>query len=144
MEKLSGVTMPIDIRGFAAFLVTVVAASATPTAEPLAQEVIVGSPGERVVASWYGDRYRGRPTASGEVFDPSRLTAAHPSFPFGTLVEVRNPDDGRRVVVRVNDRGPANGRGIDLSEAAARRIGLIEQGVADVVLHAIEDAGGWQ
>lgn len=116
-----------------------------PTASAPAGEVILRPPGERVTASWYGGRYHGRPTASGETFDAGRLTAAHPTLPFGTMVEVRNPADGRRVVVRINDRGPAGGgRGIDLSEAAARRIGLVEQGVAEVVLFPVNDEARWQ
>jgi rare lipoprotein A len=88
-----------------------------------------------VEASWYGARYRGKPTASGERFDPKALTAAHPSLPFGTLVVVRRWNDARAVTVRINDRGPANGRGIDLSEAAARKLGMIGQGFARVTLH---------
>ncbi|MEW5728325.1 MAG: septal ring lytic transglycosylase RlpA family protein [Pseudomonadota bacterium] len=111
---------------------------ALPATETHAQD------GAVVKASWYGKRYRGRPTASGEAFDPAALTAAHPSLPFGTLVEVANPEDGRRVVVRVNDRGPANGRGIDLSEAAARRIGLLEQGVAEVTVRTVAGSEAWQ
>lgn len=96
------------------------------------------------VASWYGKKYRGRPTASGEIFDPAGLTAAHPSLPFGTLLEVRNLADGRSVVVRINDRGPFGGtRDIDLSEAAARRIGLIGPGVAPVTLRPVA-AAPWQ
>lgn len=111
---------------------------ALPVTEPAAREDTV------VMASWYGKRYHGRPTASGEAFDRAALTAAHPTLPFGTLVEVVNPANGRRVVVRVNDRGPANGRGIDLSEAAARRIGLVEQGVAEVALRMVVGSDGWQ
>ena len=95
-----------------------------------------------VVASWYGAKYKGRPTASGEPFDPKAFTAAHPSLPFGTLVEVRRWDDGRSVLVRVNDRGPSNGRGIDLSEAAARHIGLTLQGTGWVTLHPVREIAG--
>lgn len=94
---------------------------------------------EPVLASWYGAKYRGKPTASGERFDPRQLTAAHPSLPFGTLVEVRRWSDGRRVVVRINDRGPhGGGRGIDVSEAAARAIGLTADGTGLVTLHPIQ------
>lgn len=89
-----------------------------------------------VLASWYGAKYRGKPTASGERFDPRQLTAAHPTLPFGTLVEVRRWADGRRVVVRINDRGPHDGsRAIDVSEAAARALGLVADGTALVTLH---------
>lgn len=87
-----------------------------------------------VFASWYGKRHAGRPTASGERFDPKALTAAHPSLPLGSLVEVRRWTDGRRVIVRINDRGPARGNGIDLSEAAARALGIVAEGAALVVV----------
>jgi rare lipoprotein A len=92
---------------------------------------------ERGPASWYGERHHGRRTASGEVFDMNALTAAHKTLPFGTRVRVRNPANGQQVVVRINDRGPfTGGRIIDLSRAAAERIGLIRAGVAPVVLSA--------
>ncbi len=88
---------------------------------------------QRGEASWYGPNFVGRPTANGETFDPSRLTAAHPSLPFDTRVRVTSLETGRSVVVRINDRGPfAGGRVIDLSRAAAESIGLIGSGVADV------------
>lgn len=81
------------------------------------------------MASWYGPGFAGRLTANGERFDPSKLTCAHRTFKFGTILEVTNLENGRSVVVRVNDRGPyAKNRVIDLSEEAARRIGMIEKG----------------
>lgn len=80
-------------------------------------------------ASYYGAGFAGRPTASGERFNPSELTAAHRTLPFGTRVKVTNASNGRSVIVRINDRGPFHGgRVIDLSQEAARRIGLIQQG----------------
>lgn len=88
-------------------------------------------------ASWYGAAYRGRRTASGERFDPRDFTAAHPSLPFGTLIEVSWPGHDRRVVVRVNDRGPRGGRLLDLSEAAARRLGMVGEGTVAVSLRVI-------
>lgn len=88
-----------------------------------------------VEASWYGARYQGKPTASGERFDRTQMTAAHPTLPFGTIVEVRRWNDGSSVIVRINDRGPHDGRGIDLSEAAARKLGMIGHGSAWVTLH---------
>ena len=89
----------------------------------------------RGLASWYGGKFHGRRTASGERFDMNALTAAHPSLPFGTRVLVRNPRNGREVAVRINDRGPfTGGRIIDLSRAAAQAIGLLEAGVGTVVL----------
>jgi len=92
---------------------------------------------ERGLASWYGERHHGRRTASGEPFDMHSLTAAHKTLPFGTRVRVEHPATGRSVVVRINDRGPFTpGRVIDLSRAAADRIGLIRAGVAPVVIYA--------
>lgn len=87
------------------------------------------------MASFYGESFRGRPTASGESFDPGALTAAHRTLPFGTCLRVESAVNGRSVRVRVTDRGPyAKGRIIDLSEAAARVLDLVRQGVARVRL----------
>ncbi|GIU74531.1 MAG: hypothetical protein KatS3mg004_1618 [Bryobacteraceae bacterium] len=86
---------------------------------------------ETGLASWYGHPYHGRPSSSGEIYDMDQLTAAHRTLPFGSIVEVKNLDNGRTVTVRINDRGPfAEGRIIDLSRAAARQIGLIGPGTA--------------
>ena len=94
--------------------------------------------GETGVASYYGERFRGRATASGEKYDPDKLTAAHPSLPFGTRVRVTNLKNGRSVVVRINDRGPYRpGRIIDLSARAAREIGLLADGIAKVVVQVV-------
>lgn len=101
----------------------------TPSAPADAGEIEGG------VASWYGGRFHGRRTASGETFDMHALTAAHKSLPFGTRVRVRNLDNGREVVVRINDRGPFTaGRVIDLSRAAAAALGFIQSGTARVAL----------
>ena len=87
-------------------------------------------------ASWYGADFQGRRTASGERFDMHALTAAHKTLPFGTRVLVRNPRNGKQVVVRINDRGPfSRDRIIDLSHAAARHLGLDASGHGHVVLH---------
>lgn len=87
------------------------------------------------VASWYGPGFAGRPTASGEPFRPGRRTCAHPTLPFGTVLRVQRLDTGERVRVVVNDRGPyVHGRVVDLSRRAARRIGMIDDGVARVEL----------
>lgn len=88
---------------------------------------------ERGSASWYGPGFHGRPTASGVRFDQNALTAAHPDLPLGTVATVVNLDNGRSVEVEINDRGPyVEGRVIDLSKAAARRLDIIEAGVAPV------------
>jgi rare lipoprotein A len=96
---------------------------------------------EIVEASYYGAGFAGRPTANGETFDPTKLTAAHRTLPFGSLVEVTDAQTGRSVTVRINDRGPFHGdRAIDLSEAAAERIGMIKRGAGDVVLRVVSRA----
>ena len=92
-----------------------------------------GDKTEKGIASWYGEPYHGRATASGEIYDQWELTAAHPRLPFGTIVRVRNLKNRREVDVRINDRGPfVRGRIIDLSRAAAVRLGMINDGVVPV------------
>lgn len=88
---------------------------------------------ERGQASWYGKRFHGRRTASGERFDMHALTAAHPTLPFGRLVCVRGVRTGMTVLVRINDRGPhIRGRVIDLSYAAAKALNLMDKGIKEV------------
>jgi len=92
---------------------------------------------ESGLASWYGRKYHGRPTASGETYDMYAMTAAHPTMPLPSYARVRNPANGREVVVRVNDRGPfADGRVIDLSYTAALKLGVLG-GVAPVEVRRI-------
>lgn len=83
------------------------------------------------MASYYGDAHAGNRTASGERFDPRAMTAAHRTLPFGTMLRVTDPATGRSVIVRVNDRGPFHkSRVLDLSEAAARELGIVRRGRA--------------
>ena len=90
------------------------------------------------VASYYGDRFHGRRTASGQAFNMHAMTAAHKTLPFGTRVLVTNPSNGKSVTVTINDRGPyAHGRTIDLSKAAATEIGLVQRGHGTVELAII-------
>ena len=94
---------------------------------------------ERGQASFYGPRFHGRRTASGERYDQHALTAAHKTLPFGTLVRVRSLVTGKEVDVRVTDRGPfTRGRIIDVSRAAAEALGMIGLGVKQVSLHIVE------
>lgn len=89
-------------------------------------------------ASWYGKKFHGRTTASGEIYNMYKLTAAHRTLPFGTLVEVTHFENGKKVVVRINDRGPSiRRRIIDLSYAAAEQIDMIAQGIARVRIEVI-------
>jgi rare lipoprotein A (peptidoglycan hydrolase) len=93
---------------------------------------------QRGIASWYGHPYHGRATASGEIYDMERLTAAHPRLPFGVTTRVENLANGKTVDVRINDRGPfKKGRIIDLSRAAAREIDLLGPGTAEVRIKVI-------
>lgn len=93
-------------------------------------------------ASWYGrDKFQGRPTASGEPFDRTLLTCAHPTLPIGSLVKVTNLANHRSIMVRVNDRGPiVPGRIVDLSYAAAHALGFRRAGIARVRLERIQGA----
>lgn len=92
---------------------------------------------EEGVASWYGgnDGFEGKPTASGEIYDGNQMTAAHRTLPLGTVVDVQNLENGKTLRVRINDRGPfVKGRIVDLSRVAARELGVIGPGTANVRL----------
>jgi rare lipoprotein A len=92
------------------------------------------------MASWYGEEFAGRPTASGEIFNPGMFTAAHPTLPFGTVLQVTNRHNMRQVIVRVNDRGPfVAARIIDLSMAAAEALDMISSGVVPVIVERAND-----
>lgn len=94
---------------------------------------------EEGIASFYSDRFQGATTASGEPFDQQALTAAHPSLPLGTKVIVTRADTGQEVEVLINDRGPfVEGRIIDLSKRAARELGMLNRGVAQVMVTTIQ------
>lgn len=130
----------------AAGLVAAVLTAACKTTQPTPPAPPLTSSAEIGVASWYGDDedgFAGKPTASGQVMDPSRLTAAHRQLPFGSVVRVENLDNGKSVEVIVNDRGPfVRGRVIDLSRAAAAAIGLIDPGTARVRLTVLRQGTG--
>jgi len=99
------------------------------------------APAQRGIATFYARRFAGRRTANGERYDPTQLTAAHRTLPFGTMVEVRRAEgDPKSVVVRVNDRGPyVRDRIIDLSRRAAERLGMVHDGKALVELWLVAD-----
>lgn len=114
------------------------------TAPSSAREAAPSAPVETALgrgsASYYAAKFEGRRTASGERFDNDDMTAAHRTLPFGSLVRVTNPANGRSVVVRINDRGPFHaGRMIDVSRAAAQALGLVARGHGTVELALIED-----
>lgn len=108
-----------------------------PVVTPQAKEEAPKSEGPKVEqvgeASWYGAAHNGKETASGETFDQNKLTAAHPTLPLGAKAVVTNLETGKSVAVTINDRGPVRkGRKIDLSRAAAQKIGMTKKGVAKV------------
>ena len=92
----------------------------------------------RGLASWYGEQFHGWPTANGERFDMDALTAAHRTLPLGTMVRVTNVENGRQVLLRINDRGPyVNGRILDLSRRAALELGMLEDGISPVQIDVV-------
>jgi len=107
--------------------------SKPPSAEPRIRSVSRGQ------ASWYGPGFYGNRTASGDLFRPGTLTAAHRTLPFGTKVRVTNLNNGRSAVVRINDRGPFHGhRVIDLAHGAASELGMMVSGIATVKLEVLQ------
>jgi rare lipoprotein A len=95
------------------------------------------------VASYYGGEFEGRRTASGAIYRGRRMTCAHRSLPFGTVLRVTDVETHKSVVVEVNDRGPyAKGRLVDLSMAAARELGMIKRGVARVTVEIVRQTSG--
>lgn len=94
------------------------------------------------IASWYGDDFHGRLTSNGEIFDMNHLSGAHPTLPLPSLVRVTNLENGRSIVLRINDRGPfKHNRIIDLSRAAAKRLGFYRKGTARVRVTYVGQAG---
>lgn len=119
-------------------LAVLFAACASPRGAAIAPVAPVVGAEQRGLASWYGHPYHGRRTASGEVYDMHRMTAAHRTLPFGTWIEVENLDNRRAVRVRVNDRGPfIDGRIVDLSRAAAVKVDGIAAGVFPARLRVV-------
>ena len=111
---------------------------ATPVRNVVRTEAAPARPAGAGEASYYGNEFAGRPTANGEPFDPSEMTAAHRTLPFGSKVRVTNVRNGRTVIVRINDRGPyAKDRLIDVSQGAAQELGMMNAGTADVRLEVI-------
>jgi rare lipoprotein A len=107
---------------------------------PMQPEVATADSDASHLASWYGPKYHGHLTASGEVFDMHELTAAHRDLPFGVRLRVTDPSSGRSVLVRVNDRGPfLSGRDLDLSLAAARKLGIERRGLVTVNYELLAD-----
>ena len=97
----------------------------------------------RGMASWYGKDFHGKPTANGEIYDMYGITAAHRELPLGTVVDVTHLDNGRKIRVRINDRGPfIRGRILDLSYGAAQKLDMVNEGVARVEIRIVSIGGG--
>jgi len=121
-----------SIRAALAFAVASAAFFSYPVDSAMAGKSFSGT------ASWYGRYHHGKRTASGEIFDMGKLTAAHRSLAFGTRVKVTNRRNGKSVVVRITDRGPYVGkRVLDLSRAAAQNIGMVGSGTAPVTVEVL-------
>ncbi len=104
-----------------------------------AGEVLTPGTVLRGKASYYGDEFNGRQTANGEIYDRNKLSAAHRTLAFGTIVRVRNLTNNKEVVVKINDRGPfVGGRIIDLSYSAAKELDMIKDGIVDVEIIIVE------
>ena len=114
------------------------AASAPASAPAAAASAGVAETGK---IAWYGRKFAGRKTASGEAFNPEALTMAHKTLPFGTLVKVTNPKNNKSVTLRVNDRGPTQADRVgDVSYAAARKLGMLKSGVIEAELAVVGTA----
>lgn len=131
-------------------MASVPAPEIAPTSEPVTPRIIDSTaPKEREtkspavitgVASWYGPGFSGKKTATGEIFDETKMTAAHKTLPLGTKAKVTNVKNGKSVEVEINDRGPyAEGRIIDLSQAAAAAIGIVDRGLATVRVESVNE-----
>lgn len=125
--KIVRIPIPVPTFGFGGDKSTKKKATTPTTVEQSGNHQMTGT------ASWYGSKFNGKRTASGERFNMNALTAAHPTLPFNTRLRVTNLENGRRCIVRVNDRGPfTGGRIIDVSRAAARKLDFETAGLAKV------------
>lgn len=142
------IRMLVTLAMLIACTLEVHAADASPKAKPpiikkrsaasAVAKSLVGKVVQRGKVSWYGRRFDGRKTASGERYDPAALTMAHRSLPLGSVVDVTNNANGRRLRVRVNDRGPyCPGRVADLSRAASQRLGFKDKGVTEATIRVV-------
>jgi len=125
--------------GTSSVLAQPTAAASAPASAPAAMASAGVS--ETGMIAWYGRKFAGRKTASGEAFDPEALTMAHKTLPIGTKVKITNPKNNKTVIVRVNDRGPTQaGRVGDVSLAAARKLGMVKSGVIEAQLAVVGTA----
>jgi rare lipoprotein A len=126
-----------SVKYVTAVLIAMVIACGGSSKSPPKKRVAAAQTERDGLASWYGGKHHGGPTASGERFNKRAMTAAHRKFPFGTRVRVTNLKNGKSVVVRINDRGPYGRAIIDVSEAAAEKLDMIRAGVVPVKLERL-------
>jgi rare lipoprotein A len=125
--------------GTSSVLAQATAAASAPASAPAA--AASAGAAETGKIAWYGRKFAGRKTASGEAFNPEALTMAHKTLPFGTLVKVTNPKNNKSVTLRVNDRGPTQADRVgDVSYAAARKLGMLKSGVIEAELAVVGTA----
>jgi rare lipoprotein A len=134
----SGLAAAIFLLGASGTVAQPAAASAPASAPPATASAAASETGK---IAWYGRKFAGRKTASGEAFNPEALTMAHKTLPFGTRVKITNPKNSKSVTVRVNDRGPTQPDRVgDVSYAAARKLGMLKSGVIEAELVVVGNA----
>ena len=134
----SAQTSAVPVPSVAAPAAPAVAAAATPVAPPVVKATTSVESGK---IAWYGKKFAGHRTASGEAYNPDAMTMAHKTLPFGTRVKVTNLANKKSVTLRVNDRGPTQADRIgDVSLAAARQLGMVRAGVTDAELEVVSEA----
>ena len=142
MKKIYSNSMKKLNLVFAAFLITLLAGCSSHAAVDTSKTKGYAKSHDLVgKASWYGDKFHGKLTASGETYNMNANTAAHKTLPFGTIVRVTNTDNNKSVDVKINDRGPyVKGRVIDLSHKAFAKIGNVKQGTVPVKIEIVDDS----
>ena len=134
----SALAAAIFLLGASGAVAQPAAASAAASAPPATASAAASETGK---IAWYGRKFAGRKTASGEAFNPEALTMAHKTLPFGTRVKITNPKNNKSVTVRVNDRGPTQADRVgDVSYAAARKLGMLKSGVIEAELAVVGTA----
>lgn len=140
LRQALGATLCVLCTSVAVAQAPAPASAAASAPEPTASAPVAAAGGvtESGKLAWYGRKFTGRKTASGEAYNPNALTMAHKTLPFGTLVKVTNPKNGKSVTLRVNDRGPTQGDRVgDVSQAAARKLGMTRSGVIDAEITVV-------
>ena len=134
----SALAAAMFLLGASGAIAQAASASASASAPPATASAAASETGQ---IAWYGRKFAGRKTASGEAFNPEALTMAHKTLPFGTRVKITNPKNNKSVTVRVNDRGPTQADRVgDVSYAAARKLGMLKPGVIQVQLAVVGTA----